>query len=700
LKIEIVQLENIRSHVKSTVPFALGFNCLVGGLGCGKSSVLYGIDFAFFGDPLGRSFEYLLREGVDSAKVTVQFTQNGSTYKITRGIKRRGKGINQDLEELKLLHDDNLVASMNTTAIAEQFQAITGLDRELWREIVWVRQEHLKELIDTAPRDRQKRLDDLFSLSDYETAWIRIAEYQREYETEKRILEKDPDITGREKLEAEYNRLTEEYALLEIELQNTSAKLSLNKHVLDEADAKLKKLEEKKLHIEELSRKEAKLQANLSNAQDATNVLTQRLEDKKTILKNLNQRLKSMNSQIEFCKNNIRKAGLPVDQPLEVIQFHLLALDDKISSLKVEQETTSRNMQLDQKRLTQLYTNTENQCPLCLQPINTEYKKAMLHRLQQENVERQKIICQLQKEIEGLEQAKRLAGEAFSNLQMNLFKVEDLKARIIEEERSLLDIQTELNEKKNSQYEAHLQLEALRFEISKFDTADLEMARIQREQAFRQYYLVESDLRTKENRKKDTLKRLDEVKERIDNAIMKVERTEKITKTIQAIGAIRDAYRSIQPKLRGELVKVLRNFVQQVLDTLIGNEAPLLNVVIDETYTPYVKSESGAEREVANLSGGERTLLAFAYRLGLGQLIMQSRTGHGLGILLLDEPTENLGSEDGSINRLAEAISRFKAIEQIIAVTHSEAFAEKAEHVVILEKEAGISKASIAKGHI
>jgi exonuclease SbcC len=100
---------------------------------------------------------------------------------------------------------------------------------------------------------------------------------------------------------------------------------------------------------------------------------------------------------------------------------------------------------------------------------------------------------------------------------------------------------------------------------------------------------------------------------------------------------------------------------------------------------------------VANLSGGERTLLAFAYRLGLGQLIMQSRTGHGLSILMLDEPTENLGSEDGSIERLAEAISRFKAIEQIIAVTHSEAFAGKAEHVVILEKEAGNSKISIER---
>ena len=55
MKIEIVHLENIRSHIKSTVPFTRGFNCLVGGLGCGKSSVLYAIDFALFGDPIGIS---------------------------------------------------------------------------------------------------------------------------------------------------------------------------------------------------------------------------------------------------------------------------------------------------------------------------------------------------------------------------------------------------------------------------------------------------------------------------------------------------------------------------------------------------------------------------------------------------------------------------------------------------------------------
>ena len=171
----------------------------------------------------------------------------------------------------------------------------------------------------------------------------------------------------------------------------------------------------------------------------------------------------------------------------------------------------------------------------------------------------------------------------------------------------------------------------------------------------------------------------------------------KPAKPVEILGAIRDAYRSIQPKLRSEFVKVLRNYIQQVLDSLVGTEASMLNVIIDDTYTPYVKSEAGVDREVSNLSGGERTLLAFAYRLGLGQLIMQSRTGHGLSMLVLDEPTENLGSEDGSIERLAEAISRFKAIEQIIAVTHSEAFAGKADHVITVEKEAGISKISIER---
>ncbi len=698
MKIEVVRLENIRSHVKSTVPFTRGFNCLLGGVGCGKSSVLYSIDFALFGDPIGRSYEYLLREGTDSAKVTVQFTQNGNTYLLTRGLRRRGKSIGQDFDELKLSHDDKIIASQKADAIAEQLKAITGFDRDLWREIVWVRQEHLKELLDAAPRDRQKRLDELFGLSDYEAAWQNIAQYLRDYETEKRLLEKDPDVTGKEKLADEYNHVTEEYTILEMELLDAQEKLSVSQRILEQADAKLKQLEEKKLAVEELRRKETRLHTNLVNLEDVEKALVSRLEGKKTVLDNLRQRQGSMDSLMKQYWTKLDEAGVPPNQTTDSLKQFLVAFDEKISTLKAEMEATSRNMQTDQKRVAQLATETDNHCPVCLQPLNHEYKAGMMHRIQIENVDRQKTIAQLQHEIGDLQRIKTAANDAFSNLQTLTSRAEDLKTRLSEEENSFVELRGELAEKQRLREEVREQLEAARFEIGRFDLSDLESARVQREKAFRQYYVTDSDLHTKENRKKDLLRSLDLLKKRIDLAQQKLERMEKIAKTTQVLAAVRDAYRSIQPKLRSEFVKVLRNFVQQILDGLVGSEALMLNVVVDDTYTPYVKSEAGVDREVANLSGGERTLIAFAYRLGLGQLIMQSRTGHGLGMLLLDEPTENLGTEDGSITRLADAISRFKAIEQIIAVTHSEDFAEKASHVIVLEKEAGVSKASIAKG--
>ncbi|MEM3731286.1 MAG: SMC family ATPase [Candidatus Bathyarchaeia archaeon] len=695
MKIEVVQLENIRSHVKSTIPFTKGFNCLVGGLGCGKSSILYAIDFALFGDPIGRSYEYLLREGTETGKVTVQFAQNGKSYKISRGLKRRGKGISQDLDELKLFEGETLIASMKSEAIAEQIKSITGLNKELFREIVWVRQEHLKELLDAPSRERQRRLDELFGLSDYETAWSNLAGYQREYEGEKRAYEKDPDVSGLEKLSMEYDQTAKEFSLIEIELQETSQRLEHAKRALDEADSKLKKLEELKSRLEELKREEAKTQANLTSVEDASASYAEKIEGKKVIIENLSQRIKDLEAQVEAHKTQLKEAGLSPDQPIETLKQYLSTFDDQISSLKAEQEAALKGIQADKKRVSSL--SAENRCPLCLQPLTEDYKDILMRKIQEENDERQRTISQLQIEIEELQKIKKKAGDAISNMQVLMTKIGEMKNRLNGEIQFLAELSREFEEKQKLEKELRSRLAQIRSEINLLDVSQLEAAKIEREQAFRSYWQLESELRMKENRKKDLIKRLDEIKERIDQAQQKIERMEKITKIVEIIGSIRDAYRSIQPKLRSEFIKVLRNFVQQILDSLVGAEGPLINVLIDETYTPYVKSESGIEREVSNLSGGERTLLAFAYRLGLGQLIMQSRTGHGLSMLLLDEPTESLGREDGSIDRLAESISRLKAIEQIIAVTHSDAFAEKAEHVIRLEKEAGISKVSIEK---
>jgi len=696
VRVKVVKLENIRSHVKTNVPFAEGFNCLVGGLGCGKSSVLYAIDFALFGDPLGRSYDYLLREGEDSGKVGVEFVHGGDTYTIYRGLKRRGKGIAQDVEQLKLFKEDKVIASAKGEAVEEQLKAVTGIDRDLFREVVWIRQEHLKELLDMTPRDRQKKFDQLFGLSDYEVAWSGLATFQRDYGIEKGTYERDYDVVGVDKLQADYNKAVEEFSSVEVELQDLKTNVLQAEASLKEATSRLQSLEALRRQTEELRRKEAQLQADVANMEDTCARLSEDIELKKSSVNELEERLESIERQEKSYRRELKeKAELQPNQTVEEIRKHLEAVEYQTSSIWGEQEATKKEIQSSQNRLSTL--TTQSKCPLCLQNLPDEYKRELLRRLQEENAEHEKRLTELQRDLDELEKLRSVINPILSGLQSLAPRMEELRNQHSKDHKSLNKLQAEFEEKQKREKLLREQLDLTRKEITKFDVTELETVRKLRDTSLERYSALKSKLEAMESRKKDVTLRMDNIRERLDHAQQKIERMKRIERVLEIIEGIRGVYRSIQPKLRGEFVTYLQRTVQQILDGLVGAEGLMLSVNIDETYTPFIKSEEGYERNVLNLSGGERTLLAFAYRIGLGQLIMQSRTGHGLYMLLLDEPTESLGREDGSIDRLAEAISRLKAIEQIIAVTHNEAFAEKAEHVIRFEKEAGVSKVSVER---
>ena len=436
-----------------------------------------------FGDSIGRSFEYLLREGADYGKVTVQFTQNGSTYKLIRGFKRKGKSITQNFEELKLYEDEKLVASMKTEAIAEQFKAITGLDKELYREIVWFRQEHLKELLD-ARHGIGKGV------------WMNCSVYP--------IMRLHgatlPSTNGIMKRKNGFTRKTQMLLDLKNSATNTIGQVKntrfwrwslkiqrkswrLPREALDEADFKLKKLEDKKQAIEEVKRKEARLHSDLVNMTSTLASLNQRIEGKKTIVENLHQRQTTIDTQAKACLGKLEQAGLPANQPFESLRASLTAFDDKIGNLRADQEATSRNLQTDKKRVVSLAQ--ESKCPLCVQPLEGEYKSNLLSKIQKENFDREKTIDQLRVEIDGLQKNRALASEAYASLQTCMTRAEELKNRLSEEENNLQSLSGEFLEKQKLEVDLRLQLEAVQFEISRFDSSELDSARVARERSFR-----------------------------------------------------------------------------------------------------------------------------------------------------------------------------------------------------------------------
>ena len=695
MKLESLQLENIRSHVKTVVPFGAGFNCLVGGLGQGKSTVLYAFDFVLFGDPLGRSYDYLLREDAEEGKVTAVFVQNGRTYKIQRALHRHGNGISQDIDQLKFYRDGNLIASNKNDAVSEELKALTGLDKNIFREVVWVRQEHLKELLDTTPRQRQKKLDELFGLSDYEAAWSGLQLFQRTYEGEKNALERDIDIIHVAKLEGEYSKSVEDFSSVTCQIEDSKEKFATAESRLNEATSRIDGLEELRKTTEALQRMEIQLQTNLNNIKSRSRELVDQNEVNKRRLDEQERLIEQLETQKKLHQDSLEKVGFATDTSLEDIRVHLFAVEEQLRTSGGEQEATKREMNSSICKISSIIT--ENKCPRCLQELTGDYKKSLKENLQKENAENEKRLTELETKLEELKSHHRIVDVAVSNLQQLIPRIEDLKKQVSEKRESLNKFSAQLEVAKQEAKRLQVQLCETQEEISKFDVTELESARKLQKDAFADRINSKHELESLERRKADLALRLDDLKERLNNVQKKIERKEGIRKLLEIIERIRVAYRSIQPKLRKEFVTYLQMTVQQVLDSLTGDVGPALNVKIDEAYSPFVSSEEGYEREVANLSGGERTLLAFAYRIGLGQLIMQSRTGHGLCMLLLDEPTESLGSEDGSVERLAEAVSRLKSIEQIIAVTHNESFAEKAEHVIRIEKESGASQVYIEK---
>ncbi len=105
-------------------------------------------------------------------------------------------------------------------------------------------------------------------------------------------------------------------------------------------------------------------------------------------------------------------------------------------------------------------------------------------------------------------------------------------------------------------------------------------------------------------------------------------------------------------------------------------EDPNKDARIDEDFSPIVEQD-GFEQEVDNLSGGERTSIALAYRLALNRLVQKVSISMKSNLLILDEPTD--GFSKSQLFKVREVLRELNA-PQVVIVSHEvelEGFADK-----------------------
>jgi exonuclease SbcC len=157
-----------------------------------------------------------------------------------------------------------------------------------------------------------------------------------------------------------------------------------------------------------------------------------------------------------------------------------------------------------------------------------------------------------------------------------------------------------------------------------------------------------------------------------------------LEKTINVLARMREDIRNIRETIRKNFLEDFRQEFQKKFEEIRKYEEEY-TVDIKTDYEPIAYTQNGEEVPIANLSGGEKTSVALAYRLALADLAAQVSAIKPSEILILDEPTIGFDQED--IKALPQALRNIQTIPQIIIVTHEEELKNAADYKYQITKQ-------------
>jgi len=126
---------------------------------------------------------------------------------------------------------------------------------------------------------------------------------------------------------------------------------------------------------------------------------------------------------------------------------------------------------------------------------------------------------------------------------------------------------------------------------------------------------------------------------------------------------------------------------RQWFSTLMEDEN--LSIRLDENFKPIVMQNS-YETEIENLSGGEKTAAALAYRLALNKVINQMiETIQTKDTIILDEPTDGFSSEQ--LDKVRNVLEELN-LKQVIIVSHENKVESFVDNIIRIGKHEHVSK--------
>lgn len=663
MRLDSIELENIRSYTKARVDFQEGITLLAGDIGAGKSTILLAIEFALFGLRRGDiSGEALLRHGTEQGSVTLTF-QLQQKITINRTLKKSSQGVQQRAGYLEI---DGQRESLTPTELKARIIELLGYPEDflnktkgfVFRYTVYTPQEEMKKILEESDQDRLDTLRSVFGVDKYK---------QVQENAQKLSKSLRDDIR-------DFRTRLEDLPELETDLLELQSKQKA-------FEEKTKELQEKQT-VQENVTKRAKEQ--LESFEKAY----QEEQKRKQEIAKLEQEQKSIEQQLityEKERTQLQKQNPvnEIDNPKPL--FEQLREKERQVTEKLAQANAKLQSIAEQKRKLDEQKQNINQlttCPVCKQDVKDDHKSHITKDIQSQ----EKLLEDQEADIQEKKSKIQKIQDQLLEKRQTLEHRQTLYEKFVQateqaKHAKMRDAQIEGEKRTLQQRIKQVQARLKELSETSFPEETYQEAKKASQKASEELAVINQELAVQKAKQEANLSQQGKLQEKIKTKngfkvqLQKLQKQEQwLSKQFLTVTQIIEKH--VMASIRNEFG---RRFTQW-FDQLLEDDSCFAQLT--ETFAPTI-TQDGYDQNISHLSGGEKTSVALAYRLALNSVINDYvRTMKTTDLLILDEPTDGFSSQQ--LDRVRDVLNNLSA-KQIIIVSHEqkmESFVDRVIHIV------------------
>lgn len=666
-----VKLNNIRTYEDELVGFSEGSTLLSGDIGSGKSSVLLCIEFGLFGLQRGEiSGTDLLRHGANEGFVELCFDDNGTKITLGRYLKRTKKGITQ---ESGFIDIDGTRSEKSPSDLRALVLELLGYPQEyvnknpiMFRYTVYTPQDEMKKILFADAEERLRIIRKIFDIDKYG-----------------RIRDNASDIILKE-FRALKRECQVKFSDLEQKIKEKKEKEDRILKINDELDVNRKEVYNCQQSLDSVEREYEMVSERIS----ILNNDMQELTKNNTLISQKRLRLISVNNEIRTLQTSSNQLKTFLDAIIENPNLDEKILAERQRQLDVEKSKLNSNIGFLDSELRRLQTVlTKGMCEFCSQSVsNISDFKGKVDDKQKQLMDSKNRINEIFLETKDIERQKQLVVKYNTDMLIRKEKqkqYEDYtkKLEYIGNEKTLLEIDILSIEEKVKQLNQTLSSISELQNIQRNLKKDIDKWRYERDKWSKNVAVLEQEIKYR-------LGEIENILTQIDDKEKSKIRFDKLSEVITWLETIFiPLTETIEKHVLSTIQSEFNQFFQQWFEVLIPNQS--ISVGVDDSFTPIIE-QGGYQTEYQNLSGGEKTSVALAYRLALNKVINSMVEGiKTKDLIILDEPTDGFSTDQ--FDRLRDVINDL-GLKQMLIVSHEPKIDTYVDNVIRFYKEGNVSR--------